>query len=147
MVERIGCLQLDPVGVVARSPLLVLRARMRGGTHDSHERALADAAYRERELFDYWCHEASLCHSADLPLHRWAMRTYIKRLSDARRHTREWLRANEAFAEHTVAALAAAGPLRASELEDRSAQAWEWGHWTEEVAPGRRLRGCSTGSG
>ena len=32
-------------------------------------------------LFDYWCHEASLCHVDDLPLHRWAMRTYVERLT------------------------------------------------------------------
>ena len=80
VVAGIGCLQLDPIGVVARSPLLVLRARLNGGTHDSHERALTRAAYRDRELFDYWCHEASLCHVDDLPLHRWAMRTYLERL-------------------------------------------------------------------
>ena len=80
VVQRIGCLQLDPVNTVARSPLLVLRARMRGGSHDSHARALDRAAYGPqpgRVLFDYWCHEASLCHIGDLPLHRWAMRTYI----------------------------------------------------------------------
>ena len=80
-MARLGCLQLDPVGVVARSPLLVLRARLVGGTHDSHARALERAAYRDRELFDYSCHEASLCHVDDLPLHRWAMRTYVERLS------------------------------------------------------------------
>lgn len=134
VVERIGCLQLDPVGVVARSPLLVLRARLRGGTHDSHARALDRAAYRDRVLFDYWCHEASLCHAADLPLHRWAMRTYLERLSPARAVVREWLAVNEEFARHTVAALGADGPLRAAELEDRSAVAWEHGHWTDEVS-------------
>ena len=85
VVARIGCLQLDPVGVVARSPLLVLRARLNGGTHDSHERALRRAAYRDRDLFDYWCHEASHCHVDDLPLHRWAMRTYVERLGSSRR--------------------------------------------------------------
>ena len=134
VVARVGCLQLDPVGVVARSPLLVLRARMRGGTHGSHERALERAAYRERRLFDYWCHEASLCHVDDLPLHHWAMRTYVERLPPSRDIVRSWLADNAGFAEHTIAALRSAGPLRASELEDRADVAWEWGHWTDEVS-------------
>ena len=134
VVERIGCLQLDPVSAVARSPLLVLRARMRGGTYDSHERALNRAAYRDRVLFDYWCHEASLCHAADLPVHRWAMTTYLERLSPARAVVREWLEVNEEFAAHTIATLRENGGMRASELEDRSAEAWVHGHWTDEVS-------------
>ncbi len=134
VVARIGCLQLDPVGVVARSPLLVLRARLSGGTHGSHQRALERAAYRDRQLFDYWCHEASLCHVDDLALHRWAMRTYVERLSPARAATRGWLAENEPFAEHTVDALRSAGPLRARQLEDRSEVAWGTGHWTDEVS-------------
>ena len=134
VVARIGCLQLDPVGVVARSPLLVLRARLSGGTHEIHERRLLRAAYRDRDLFDYWCHEASICHIGDLPLHRWAMKTYLDRLSDARRMVKSWLEENAGFAEHTEAALLADGPLRARELEDRSDVAWEWGHWTDEVS-------------
>jgi uncharacterized protein YcaQ len=133
-VKRIGCLQLDPVGVVARSPLLVLRARLNGGTHDSHERALLRTAYRDRSLFDYWCHEASLCHIDDLPLHHWAMRTYLDRLSDARSLTRRWLDENAEFADHTEATLRERGPLPARELEDRSEAAWQWGHWTDEVS-------------
>jgi len=134
VVSRIGCLQLDPVGVVARSPLLVLRARLQGGTHDSHARALNRAAYVDRDLFDYWCHEASLCHIDDLPLHRWAMRTHIARLSPARTQRARWLADNAGFAEHVEEDLRARGPLRARELEDRSAAAWEWGHWTDEVS-------------
>jgi len=134
VVARLGCLQLDPVGVVARSPLLVLRARLVGGTHDSHERALTRTAYRDRRLFDYWCHEASLCHVDDLPIHRWAMRTYLDRLSPARSVVREWMEGNASFADHTVGALADAGPLRARELEDRAEVDWEHGHWTDEIS-------------
>ncbi len=134
VVARIGCLQLDPVGVVARSPLLVLRARVRGGTHDSHERELARAAYRDRALFDYWCHEASLCHVGDLPIHRWAMRTYLDRLPPSREIVRRWLADNATFAEHVLSTLRDAGPLPASEIEDRAEVAWEWGHWTDEVS-------------
>src|SRR6186997_3038345 len=71
VVARIGCLQLDPVAPVARSPLLVLNARMRSG---ATEERLDAAAYQDRVLFDYWAHEASLCHVDDLALHRWHMR-------------------------------------------------------------------------
>jgi uncharacterized protein YcaQ len=134
VVARIGCLQLDPVGIVARSPLLVLRVRVRGGNHDAHERELERAAYRERVLFDYWCHEASLCHVDDLPVHRWAMRTYVERLPESRGIVRRWLADNAGFAEHTIESLRRSGPLQASELEDRADVAWEWGHWTDEVS-------------
>lgn len=134
VVARIGCVQLDPVGVVARSPLLVLRARLSGGTHDSLAGSLGQAAYLDRRIFDYWCHEASLCHVDDLPLHRWAMRTHLDRLSPSRERVRRWLAANGSFAEHVVSTLAAEGPLRARELEDRSEAAWDWGHWTAEVS-------------
>jgi uncharacterized protein len=134
VVQRLGCLQLDPVAVVARSPLLVLRARLRGGTHESHGRALERAAYRDRVLFDYWCHEASLCHTADLPLHRWAMRTHLSRLTPARAHRGRWLAENAEFVDHVEEELRRRGPVRARDLEDRSVAAWEWGHWTDEVS-------------
>jgi uncharacterized protein YcaQ len=134
VARSIGCLQLDPVSVVARSPLLVLRARMRGGSRASHERALERAAYRDRELFEYWCHEASLCHVDDLAIHRWAMGSYLDRLTPARVHQREWLDANADFAGEIVAALAAEGPLPAAELEDSAAHPWVRGHWTDEVS-------------
>ena len=127
VVARLGCLQLDPVGVVARSPLLVLRARMVGRTHDSHERALMRTAYRDRRLFDYWCHEASLCHVDDLPLHRWAMRTYVERLSPAAAHGRRVDGGERRIRRSHRGALAAEGPLRARQLEDRSEVAWEHG--------------------
>ena len=73
VTQRIGCLQLDPVSAVARSPLLVLFARL-GPLRDA---ALERAAYEQRALFDAWAHEASLVATADLPLHRWAMRTWL----------------------------------------------------------------------
>src|SRR3954451_19603400 len=96
VVERIGCLQLDPVAPVARSPLLVLNARMRGG---ATEKALDQAAYRERELFDYWAHEASLCHIDDLALHRWQMKRWL----GPRHHAwAQFLEQNRGFADDLV---------------------------------------------
>jgi uncharacterized protein YcaQ len=130
VTQRIGCLQLDPVSAVARSPLLVLFARL-GPLRDE---ALERAAYGERVLFDAWAHEASLVATADLPLHRWAMRTWLHAPSPRAERAREFLAANAEFCEELVAELRERGPLRARDLEDRSAEPWRHGWWTDEVS-------------
>jgi uncharacterized protein YcaQ len=130
LVRRIGCLQLDPVSAVARSPLLVLFSRL----GPVREAALEQAAYERRWLFDAWAHEASLVATADLPLHRWAMRTVHSGTGARAVRTREFLDANAAFCEELVADLRERGPLRARELEDRSAEPWRHGWWTDEVS-------------
>ncbi len=127
---RIGCLQLDPVSAVARSPLLVLFARL----GPVGEATLDEAAYERRNLFDAWAHEASLVATADLPLHRWAMRTVHAGHGARAVRARTFLDANAAFCEELVRELRERGPLRARELEDRSAEPWRHGWWTDEVS-------------
>jgi len=131
VAQRIGCLQLDPVSAVARSPLLVLFSRL-GRLDDA---ALDRAAYERRGLFEAWAHEASLVASADLPLHRWAMRSFLTASSTRAARARAFLEANAAFCDELVAELRERGPLRARELEDRSAEPWLHGWWTDEVSP------------
>lgn len=130
LTQRIGCLQLDPVSAVARSPLLVLFARL-GPIPDG---ALDRAAYERRTLFDAWAHEASLVATADLPLHRWAMRTWLDAPGPRGGRARAFLAANERFAEELLDELRARGPLRARDLEDRSTEPWRHGWWTDEVS-------------
>ncbi|HEX8156246.1 MAG TPA: crosslink repair DNA glycosylase YcaQ family protein [Solirubrobacteraceae bacterium] len=130
VVKRIGCLQLDPVSAVARSPLLVLFARL-GPVRDE---ALERAAYVQRALFDAWAHEASLVATADLALHRWATRTVLDGHDARAVRAREFLTANAAFCDELVAELRERGPLRARDLEDRSAEPWRHGWWTDEVS-------------
>ncbi|WP_419947152.1 winged helix-turn-helix domain-containing protein [Candidatus Poriferisodalis sp.] len=76
-MDRMGLLQIDAVNALARSHLLVLRARM-GGTHDAVLGLLERAAYArpatDRELTEYWGHEASFVRVADWPLFGWRMR-------------------------------------------------------------------------
>ncbi|MEA2219620.1 MAG: uncharacterized protein QOJ35_2246, partial [Solirubrobacteraceae bacterium] len=98
------------------------------------EAALERAAYEQRALFDAWAHEASLVAAADLPLHRWAMRTVLAGDGARAVRARAFLGANAAFCEELVDELRARGPLRARELEDRSAEPWRHGWWTDEVS-------------
>jgi uncharacterized protein YcaQ len=136
VTQRIGCLQHDPVSAVARSPLLVLFARL-GAVHDD---ALDRAAYEQRSLFDAWAHEASLVATADLPLHRWAMRTWLDAPGPRAERARSFLSANAAFGEELLDELRERGPLRARDLEDRSAEPWRHGWWTDEIS-GRQTIG------
>ena len=96
--------------------------------------ALEQASYERRLLFDAWAHEASLVATADLPLHRWAMRTWLHAPGPRAERAREFLAANAAFCEQLVAELRERGPLRARDLEDRSAVPWRHGWWTDEVS-------------
>ena len=76
-MDRMGLLQIDAVNVLARSHLLVLRARL-GGSHDGLLGMLERAAYTRRadrrRLTEYWGHEASFIRTADWPLFGWRMR-------------------------------------------------------------------------
>lgn len=134
VVERIGCLQLDPVAPVARSPLLVLNARMRGG---ATEQALDNAAYKRRALFDYWAHEASLCHVSDLSLHRWQMKRWLE--LPRRRPYAEFLERNADFAEELVEQIRERGPLRTQDIEETEVEHWKHGHWTDDVSWGQTI--------
>lgn len=131
VARRIGALQLDPISTVARSPLLVLHARL--GAFDD---ALLDrAAYRDRRLLDYWAHDASLVPVEDLPLHRWQMRRHLWVDRKGRDLVRAWMAANAAFADAIATDLQARGPLQARDLEARgAAEDWPFGHWTDEVS-------------
>ena len=76
-MDWLGLLQIDAVNVLARSHLLVLRARL-GGSHETSLGLLERAAYprrpERRELTEYWGHEASFVRVRDWPLYRWRMR-------------------------------------------------------------------------
>src|SRR5436305_12085510 len=61
VVRDLGCLQLDPIAVVARSHLLVLAARL--GPFDPKE--LERLLWHDRALFEYWAHRASIVLTED----------------------------------------------------------------------------------
>ena len=109
LVKRIGCLQLDPTGVVARNHLLVLFSRLGSFDQELVDQALWD----ERRLFEYWAHMASIVPTDDLALHR-ALPPYWgdpKRVAD-------WLARYAGAVETARARLAGGEPVRVRDLED-----------------------------
>ena len=133
--RALRCLQLDPTSAVARSHLLVVHSRL--GRFDQAE--LERLVYEDRELFEYWAHEASLVLTEDLPLHRWEMRTWPRGGGEWRRRMREWWDLNEEFRGHLLDRLRADGPLPLRELEDRSVAPWLSSGWTDQRNVSRML--------
>jgi hypothetical protein len=127
ILARLGLHQIDSVNVLVRAHYLPAFSRL--GPYD---RSLLDRAAwgprRERRLFEYWAHEASLLPLAMHPLLRW-------RMAQAERGEIGWgsLRAyageRRAEAEAILARIRAEGPLAASDFEQGKGKGgwWEWG--------------------
>jgi uncharacterized protein YcaQ len=126
VIRDLRCLQLDPISVLARSPLLVLWSRL--GPFD---RGLLDRLlWRDRSLFEYWAHRASIVLTEDYQIHQLLMRRYPTDRSSYSRRIKEWLRQNQSLRRHVMARLRSRGPQRLSDFEDRSTTGWESGGWT-----------------
>lgn len=121
VLRAVRCLQLDPVNVVARSHLLVLWSRL--GEFDRGD--LDTLLWRERWLFEYWAHAASIVLTEDYQIHRLMMRAYPEA-----EYAQAWMAMNEEFRRYVLAALREAGSLPAEALEDRAAMAWVSTGWT-----------------
>lgn len=127
VMRQIRCVQLDPISVVARSPLLVLRSRLAGFRPAHLDRLL----YGDRSLFEYWAHAASIVLTEDYPIHRYRMRTWPGTRPWADR-TREWLRTNDKLRRSILSDLRRRGPLRIRDLTDHAVESWVSSGWTRD---------------
>jgi uncharacterized protein YcaQ len=125
VLDRVGLLQIDSVNVLVRSHYLPVFARL-----GPYPRELLDRLAwggPQRELFEYWGHEASLIPLWLQPHLRWRM---------ARARTWAWSRMvriaedNPGLVDKVRALVAEQGPIGAGEVEaDRSTRPgtmWNW---------------------
>jgi uncharacterized protein YcaQ len=122
VVDRLGLLQLDSVNVVGRAHDLVLYSRL--GPHPPA--LLADAAYRRRELYEAWCHEASLVPTALWPLLAWR-----RHRMHADRWWHGWVEGKADLLASLVDEVADRGPLTASQLSLPRARREAWWGWDD----------------
>ena len=124
VLRGLRVLQLDPVNVVARNQLLVLWSRL--GRFDRAD--LDTLLWRERWLFEYWAHSASIVLTEDYPIHQLMMQNYRAMAESAA--LQSWLAANDDFRRYVLELLADAGPLPGEAIEDRAAVGWVSTGWT-----------------
>ncbi len=124
VMGRVGLIQIDSVNVLVRSQELVLFSRL-----GAHPRTLIDDAVRDRELFEYWVHEASLAPVQLYPLLRWSM-TASHRWKGLARFRRE----RPDFVEEVYARVRDEGPMTAADLRTRERPKGPWWDWDDGKA-------------
>ncbi len=128
LVRDLGCVQLDPISVVARSHQLVLWSRLGPYDHTHLDQLL----WKDRSLFEYWAHAASIVPTADYPIHRLFMRQYAT--GNITSHTGlrylKWLKDNASLRRHILQELRRNGPLPARAFEDKTQAEWYSTGWT-----------------
>ncbi|MGE5690359.1 MAG: DNA glycosylase AlkZ-like family protein [Pseudomonadota bacterium] len=129
VVRDTGPLQLDPTRSIARSEHLVLFSRL--GPYDVAE--LDRLLWEDRELFTW----RAFLH----PLDDWPLVRAVGKRFPSEREARvgRWLEDNAAFRRYVLSTLRRRGPLRQSELEDRSVRPWVSTGWTHGKNVGQLL--------
>jgi len=129
VLQHTNVLQIDSVNVLTRAHYLPAWSRV-----GAYPRPLLDRmAYRDRELFEYWAHEASLLPISLHPLFRWQMKRAEARL-DRWGHIQQVLREAPGLIEHVLHMVDQMGPVSAGDIaaeEKRSKDNWGW-NWSRE---------------
>jgi uncharacterized protein YcaQ len=128
MLRHTGLLQMDSVNVLARAHYLPGWSRL-----GHYPRELLDRmAYRHRELFEYWGHEASLLPVELHPLMRWRMRRAEEQFETWGGMAR-LARERPAYVSQVLDEVRERGPVTAGELaeEDRR-RTGPWWDWRDE---------------
>lgn len=135
VVRNLGCLQLDPISAVARSHLLVLWSRV--GPYDQAE--LDTLLWRDRSLFEYWAHAASIVLTEDYPVHHLMMKRYAKGDSGWAKRVSSWIEENAALRDAILAQLRERGALLSRQVEDIAEEKWRSTGWTNDRNVNRML--------
>ncbi|WP_350599749.1 winged helix-turn-helix domain-containing protein [Pseudomonas sp. 65/3-MNA-CIBAN-0223] len=130
LIERLGILQIDSVNALVRSHYLPLFSRL--GCYSS---ALLDQAAwsqgRQRTLFEYWGHEASLLPLSMFPLMRWRM-ARAGRGEDIYQQLARFGREHQDIIRRVLGSVQELGALGAGSLSTRQERAGPWWDWSAE---------------
>ncbi|NIE73849.1 winged helix-turn-helix domain-containing protein [Pantoea sp. Ap-967] len=130
MLNRLGVVQIDSVNAVVRSHYLPLFSRL-GDYPMPLLDQLAWGRGRQRQLFEYWGHEASLLPLNLYPLLRWRM-AHAAEGRGIYRQLAQFGREHPAVIARVLAAVREQGALGAGSLSTRQERAGPWWDWSAE---------------
>ena len=122
-IQRMRLLQIDSIHVVARSPYLVLHARL-----GDYSPIWLEEALEKGRIAECWAHEACFVTASDLGFHRaWRSQSQSNHWAD--RHAARTRDSHAKEMKNLLARIRDSGPVRASDFEraDRGVSGWwEW---------------------
>ena len=130
LIERLGVLQIDSVNALVRSHYLPLFSRLGHYAPQLLDRA-AWSQGRQRTLFEYWGHEASLLPLEMYPLMGWRMQQARQGQGIYGQLARFGLE-QQATIRQVLAAVETQGALGAGSLSTRQERAGPWWDWSAE---------------
>ncbi|KAF0865509.1 winged helix-turn-helix domain-containing protein [Pseudomonas sp. LD120] len=129
-IERLGLLQIDSVNALVRAHYLPLFSRLGGYPQQLLDQA-AWSQGRQRTLFEYWGHEASLLPMSMYPLMRWRMQR-ARQGQGIYAQLARFGQEQQATLRRVLAAVEQQGALAASSLSTREEPAGPWWDWSAE---------------
>lgn len=130
LIERLGTVQIDSVNALVRSHYLPLFSRLGHYSHDLLDQA-AWGHGRQRTLFEYWGHEASLLPLSMYPLMRWRM-LRASRGQDIYQQLARFGREQQGTIRRVLTSVQTLGALGAGSLSTRQERAGPWWDWSAE---------------
>ncbi|WP_110969341.1 winged helix-turn-helix domain-containing protein [Pseudomonas huaxiensis] len=130
MLRRLGVVQIDSVNALVRSHYLPLFSRLGDYSSETFDQ-LAWGRGRQRKLFEYWGHEASLLPLELYPLLRWRMQR-SRQGQGIYRQLAEFGHEQQATIARVLAAVTEQGALGAGSLSTRQERAGPWWDWSAE---------------
>ena len=131
LVRDLGCLQIDPIRAVERTQYLALWSRL--GRYDRGH--LHTALWKDRRLFEYWAHAASIVATENFPVHDSQMRAAYAGETRRDARAREWLKEHAELRGQVLAALRDNPPMTSDQLAEL----------TPAAGPRRPVTGWRTG--
>lgn len=128
--QRLGVVQIDSVNALVRSHYLPLFSRLGDYSQGLFDQ-LAWGRGRQRKLFEYWGHEASLLPLELYPLMRWRMQQ-AQQGQGIYRQLAQFGREQQATIARVLAAVTEQGALGAGSLSTRQERAGPWWDWSAE---------------
>ncbi len=138
VIQSLSYLQIDPISVVARSHELVLWSRL--GNYKLAD--LGHLLWKERKLFEYFAHAASIVITDDYPIHSARMRQFTDGTlyyASWHEYIGSWMKQNAKLRIHIIEELKHRGPLQSRDIEDLSHKGWKSSGWTNERNVNRML--------
>jgi uncharacterized protein YcaQ len=130
LTERLGVLQIDSVNALVRSHYLPLFSRLGNYPMDWLDQQ-AWGSGRQRNLFEYWGHEASLLPMSLHPLLRWRMRRAAAG-QGIYRQLAEFGHQQQPLIRQVLQTVREQGALGAGSLVKRKEKAGPWWDWSAE---------------